>query len=54
MSNKPLRCRFGIHKFVVLYNEDNQRYSRCRRCGKNHPGSSSGPLDRFTDIGGAG
>jgi hypothetical protein len=54
MSNKPWRCRFGIHKFVVFYNEDNQRYGRCRRCGKDHPGSTSGPLDRFHDIGGAG
>ena len=54
MSKKSWRCRVGLHKFVVMRNEDNQRYSRCRRCGKDHPGRSSGPLDRFTDIGGAG
>lgn len=53
VSEKSWRCRFGIHKFVVSWNEDNQRYRRCSRCGKDHPGSSSGPLDRFTDIGGA-
>jgi hypothetical protein len=54
MNKKSWRCRFGLHKFVVLYNEDNQRYSRCRRCGTHHPGNTSGPLDRFMDIGGAG
>lgn len=52
MTSKPWRCRFGLHKFVVMWNEDNQRYSRCRRCGKDYPGSTGGPLDRFTDIGG--
>ena len=54
MSNKSWRCRLGLHKFVVVWNEDNERYSRCRRCGKDHPGRSSGPKDRFTDIGGLG
>jgi len=54
MSTKAWRCRFGFHKFVVRWNEDNHRYLRCRRCGKDHPGSSSSPLDRFTDIGGLG
>ena len=54
MNNTPWRCRFGMHKFVFVYTEDNQRYQRCVRCGKDHPGSSSGPLDRFTDIGGGG
>ena len=54
MSTKSWRCRFGLHKFVFVWNEDNQRYRRCARCGKDHAGSTSGPLDRFTDIGGAG
>ena len=54
MSKKSWRCRFGLHKFVFMWTEDNQRYRRCRRCGKDHPGRSSGSLDRFTDIGGAG
>jgi hypothetical protein len=53
MKDKPWQCRLGIHKFVVAWNDDNQRYQRCRRCGKDLPGSRSGPLDRFTDIGGA-
>lgn len=54
MNKKSWRCRLGLHRFVVMWNEDNQRYMRCRRCGRDHPGSSSGPLDRFTDIGGGG
>jgi hypothetical protein len=40
MSNKPWRCRFGFHDFVVARNEDNQRYRRCRRCGKDDAGST--------------
>jgi hypothetical protein len=43
MSSKPWRCRLGIHKFVVLWNEDNQRYRRCRRCGKDDAGSTTDP-----------
>jgi hypothetical protein len=52
MSNKPWRCRFGMHKYVFVWTDDNQRYRRCRRCGQDHAGPTSGPMDRFTDIGG--
>ena len=47
------RCRLGLHHFVVKWNDDNERYRRCSRCGKDQAPSSRGPLDRFTDIGGA-
>lgn len=54
MTRKPWQCLLGMHTYVVAWTEDNQRYRRCRRCGRDYPGSSSGPMDRFTDIGGAG
>jgi hypothetical protein len=54
MSNKPWRCRFGIHDFVVVWNEDNQRYRRCRRCGMDDAGSMNTAGDRFVDPGGLG
>jgi hypothetical protein len=54
MTRKPWQCMLGMHAYVVAWTADNQRYRRCRRCGRDHPGSSSGPMDRFTDIGGAG
>ena len=54
MSNKPWRCRFGIHEFVVAWNDDNQRYRRCRRCGKDDAGSTNTAGDRFVDPGGLG
>ena len=41
MSNKSWRCRLGLHKFVVSWNEDNQRYRRCRRCGTDDTGSTT-------------
>ena len=43
MSNKPWRCRIGMHQFVVLWTDDNHRYRRCRRCGKDHAGSTDSP-----------
>jgi len=52
MSDKPWRCRFGIHQFVVVWNEDNQRYRRCSRCGADDAGSTSSELDRCVDPGG--
>jgi hypothetical protein len=41
MSTRSWRCRFGLHKFVVLWNEDNQRFRRCRRCDKDDTGSTT-------------
>jgi hypothetical protein len=52
MSKKPWRCRIGMHQFVVLWTDDNHRYRRCRRCGKDHPGSTDSPLDRYAPPGG--
>ena len=54
MKNKSWRCRFGIHKFVYRWTEDNHRYMRCRRCGKDHMGRSSTELDRYIPPGAAG
>ena len=53
MKKKSWRCRLGFHKFMVAWNEDNQRYQRCRRCEKVYLGRRGGPLDRYTDFGGA-
>ena len=52
--SKSWRCRLGLHAYVDKWTEDNQKYRRCHRCGKDYPGNTSGPYDRFIDIGGGG
>ena len=47
----PLLCRLNVrHHWHFEFTEDNQRYSRCARCGKDNPriGGYSG------SVGGAG
>ena len=51
MGNKPWRCRYGIHEFVAAWNPDNQRYRRCRRCGKDDAGIPI-PQETALDLGG--
>ena len=52
MSIKSWRCRFWVHKYVVLWNEDNQQYRRCRRCGRDDPGGMKAAIASFNDLGG--
>ena len=34
----PLMCRLNLHhRWHLEFTEDNQRYSRCLRCGKDNP-----------------
>jgi hypothetical protein len=38
----PLGCRIGFHHvWRTESTEDGQRYRRCRRCGRDHPGLGS-------------
>jgi hypothetical protein len=39
-------CLTGVrHRWRATWNEDGERYQRCRRCGADHTPSRSGPLD---------
>lgn len=39
-TRKRLRCRLGMHKYVLKVNEG-ERYHECQYCGKFDPRSSS-------------
>lgn len=41
-QEKPLRCRFGLHKYTMRVNEESgQRYHACKYCEKMDPRSTS-------------
>jgi hypothetical protein len=47
---RPLRCRFGIHKYVLREQPGADRYRACARCGHEED-----KLDKPTNLmGGAG
>jgi len=44
LPRTPMLCRFNLHhEYRMTSTEDGARYKRCRRCGKDHPGSGPGP-----------
>lgn len=43
--SKPWRCRFGHHRWKTASADDGALFRRCARCGKDHPGASSGGMD---------
>ena len=35
MASKPIRCSFGMHKWIVQHQPENgEAYHVCARCGK--------------------
>lgn len=47
MKRRPLMCTINVHHVWRKFStEDGVRYSRCIRCGKDHPGAS-GPTGGF-------
>jgi hypothetical protein len=45
MKRPPLLCRLNLrHHWVFARTEDNQRYRRCSRCGKDDPRLGTGPI----------
>jgi len=45
MSRKPVLCRMNLHhRWRPAATEDGEKYLRCVRCGKDHPGPR-GPSD---------
>jgi hypothetical protein len=37
---RPLRCTLNWHHWVTKFNEDNEKYVACSRCGKEGRGDN--------------
>lgn len=45
--SKPLRCRFGLHRWRKNVNKEGQMYRTCTACG-----TDDDPGSRITAVGG--